>query len=76
MLKDQVQYLQAEGQRKDTIIMTLASRVPELEPASEPREGPQKDAKEQEEGVSAPGAQGPPEQERRRSWWREFFGLE
>ncbi len=30
-LKDQVRYLQAEGERKDAIIMTMAQRIPELE---------------------------------------------
>jgi hypothetical protein len=35
-LKDQVRYLQTEGERKDAIIMTLAQRVPELET---PRDG-------------------------------------
>ena len=34
-LKDQVRYLQAEGERKDAIIMTMARRIPELEPAKE-----------------------------------------
>ena len=29
-LKDQVRYLQAEGERKDAIIMTMAQRIPEL----------------------------------------------
>ena len=37
-LKDQVRYLQVEGERKDTIIMSLTQRIPELEAASEPRE--------------------------------------
>src|SRR5215218_4405896 len=39
-LKDQVRYLQAEGERKDAIIMTMAQRIPELEPAQEPQESP------------------------------------
>ena len=72
-LKDQVRYLQAEGERKDAIIMTMAQRIPELEAAkdssSEPPESPvtpsDSDGKEE----------APPELEKR-SWWRTFFGLE
>jgi hypothetical protein len=41
-LRDQVRYLQAEGERKDAIIMTMAQRIPELEPAAEPREDHEK----------------------------------
>ena len=75
-LKDQVRYLQAEGQRKDAIIMTMAQRIPELEPAreevSEPREAPVSSSEETGKG------KGPEQQEssQRRSWWRQFFGLE
>src|SRR5215212_6714980 len=39
-LKDQVRYLQAEGERKDAILMTMAQRIPELEASPEPREAP------------------------------------
>ena len=73
-LKDQVRYLQAEGERKDAIIMTMAQRIPELEaPASpEAREGDVTSSEEADKG------QVPPEQQpsQRRSWWRQFFGLE
>ena len=51
-LKDQVRYLQAEGERKDAIIMTMAQRIPELEaPASpEPREAPVSSSEETDKG--------------------------
>jgi hypothetical protein len=67
-LKDQVHYLQAEGERKDAIIMTMARRIPELESASEPREEPET-AIPETEGVEVPL------NEERRSWlYRFFFG--
>jgi hypothetical protein len=39
-LKDRIRYLEEESRRKDAILMTMAQRIPELEPASEPRESP------------------------------------
>jgi hypothetical protein len=76
-LKDQVSYLQAEGERKDTIIMTLAQRVPELESASngspEPRKRPETASEHQGSGTTAhPDDRGT----EKRSWWRKFFGFE
>jgi hypothetical protein len=75
-LKDQVRYLQAEGGRKDAIIMTMAQRIPELEAAkdssSEPPEPPVTASGETDKGK--PSEQREPSQ--RRSWWRAFFGLE
>src|SRR5919112_3462837 len=40
-LEDQIEFLRQEPERKDTIIMSLTQRIPELEASSEPREGPQ-----------------------------------
>ena len=71
-LKDQVRYLQAEGERKDAILMTMAQRIPELEAAPEPRESPQSTADEQGNGAVHPedsDAEKP-------SWFRRFFGIE
>lgn len=69
--QDQVEFLRRELERKDTIIMTMAQRIPELEstrePSSQPRES-SVSASEQE-----PRGETPP-QEERRSWWRRFFG--
>jgi hypothetical protein len=76
-LKDQVRYLQAEGERKDAIIMTMAQRIPELEAAkdssSEPPESPVVSSGEMDKGTSSSEQQEPSQ---RRSWWRQFFGLE
>jgi hypothetical protein len=68
-LKDQVRYLQAEGERKDAIIMTMAKRIPELEPAPEPRESPETASEEADEEANRVL-----EEERRRTWWRRLFG--
>ena len=66
-LKDQVRYLQSEGERKDAIIMTLAQRVPELEAAPVTREAPV--------SASEKGSTGeePQEVSEPRSWWRRLF---
>ena len=54
------------------IVAGLVQRVPELEPAPEPREGNVTDSEEVGKGTS-PAQREPTE---RRSWWRAFFGLE
>src|ERR671910_2391186 len=55
-LKYQVRYLQAEGERKDAILMTMAQRIPELEAAQEPRDGPLR-ASEEADKSAAPSEQ-------------------
>jgi len=71
--RDQVEFLRRELERKDTIIMTMAQRIPELEAAPEHRESPET-ASEEPYSTQAPSEQQEPSQ--RRSWWRAFFGLE
>jgi len=75
-LRERVRFLEAElenrkeeSRRKDTIIMTMAQRIPELEPASEPRESPETTS----EGKGSGDV--PSEETRRSSWWRRFFDL-
>ena len=71
-LNDQVRYLQAEGERKDAIIMTMSQRISELEPAREPapepRESPETASEEERKGDV------PSDQEQSVSWWRKIFG--
>src|SRR5215208_5354554 len=75
-LRDQVETLKteladwkAEAQRKDTIIMSLTQRIPELEAPSEPRESPEMSSE------SAPNTTGPSETPAEtRPWWRRWFG--
>jgi hypothetical protein len=87
-LQDQVQYLRSlivtrdrelevrteELRRKDTIIMALTQRVPELEAEQEPRDGPVTASDDAAKGAAPAGTQEPPESHQR-SWWRRFFGL-
>jgi len=66
-MRSRIEFLEDELRRKDTILMSLVSKVPELEPASEPREEPET-ASGGVEGVETPiEAQKP-------SWWRRLFG--
>lgn len=77
--RDQVEFLRRELERKDTIIISLTQRIPELEAPSEPSGVPET-ASEVPYSTHAPprperlvsGEQEPPQ---RRSWRREFFGL-
>src|SRR5215208_5688265 len=57
-LEDQIDFLRRELERKDTIIMSLTQRIPELEASPEPREGHVTASEEAAEGTMAP-----PEQE-------------
>jgi excisionase family DNA binding protein len=67
--REQVEFLRRELERKDTIIMSLAQRIPKLEAAPEPREANEKISK------ASGKDEVPPESERRRSWlYRFFFG--
>jgi hypothetical protein len=72
-LRKQNEFLRAELERKDAILLTMAQRIPELEAASEPPDARQTPG-EGPEGVGdpAPHAEGP---QQRPSWWRRFFGL-
>jgi hypothetical protein len=74
-LKDQVRYLQQEGERKDAILMTMAQRIPELEAAPERRESPQPSSEEPYSTHAPPTPETPVSghQERKRSWWRRLF---
>ncbi len=65
-LQDQIAYLRQEAEdwkeearRKDTIIMSLTQRIPELEAPTKPREAP--------DAAQEPSLH--------RSWWRKFFGF-
>lgn len=71
--RNQVEFLRRELERKDTIIMSMTQRVPELEappdtPSGESREPSESSSEERS------GRETPPDQEQP-SWWRRFFGL-
>ena len=70
--RDQVEFLRRELERKDTLLMSLMQRVPELEPAPEPREAPVTPSEDTTKGGSSTETQEPSQ---RRSWlYRFFFG--
>src|SRR5918995_3537769 len=76
-LQDQIAYLRQEAEdwkeearRKDTIIMSLTQRLPELEAPTETSGGLQTAS----EGAAKGHPWGQQESSQRRSWWRAFFG--
>ena len=71
-LRGQIDWLRREVERKDTIIMQMAQRIPELEAPPEPRESPQMASEGADRGVTHLEPQEPAQ---RRSWlYRFFFG--
>ena len=70
-LREQIDFLRDELRRKDTIIMAMTQRIPELEPAQERPEGHETTTEEAEPRPSTGGAQ---EAAERRAWWRRIFG--
>ncbi len=66
-LRRELERLHRELERKDAILLTMAQRIPELEPASEPREATEKAS----EGANG----GAPSESEKRSWWRRLFGV-
>ena len=71
-LEDEVSFLRSELERKDTIILSLTQRIPELEPATEPPDARQTPG-EGPDGVGGPAPHAE-EAERRQPWWRRVFG--
>ena len=72
VLNDQLESEREANRENRRIIALLASRVPELEAAPEPREHPQTPGAQQGNGAVHPedgGAEKP-------SWWKRFFGFE
>jgi len=76
-LRDQVEHLRRELdtrneelRRKDTIIMAMTQRIPELETAPEPRDAPETVS---EHRSSTPTPRDQDEPQERRSWWRRIF---
>jgi excisionase family DNA binding protein len=76
-LRDRVRFLEEELRRKDTILMSLVQRVPELEAPPETRDARETASKD----VSGGGGdnEAPPsntEEPRASSWWKRFFGFD
>ena len=81
-MRARVSFLEEELLRKDAILLSLTQRIPELEPtkdsSSEPRESSETTTEEFPSTHAPPTPETPAtdQQERKRSWWRQFFGLE
>lgn len=61
-----------ESRRKDTIIMTMAQRIPELEATSEPRESAVSDSETKAKDAVPQDAA---DSKISRSWWQRLFGV-
>jgi hypothetical protein len=70
--REMINWLKREVERKDTILMQMAQRIPELEAAPEPRETPQTPSEQRGNGTAPPEDGGAD----KRSWWKRFFGFE
>ena len=72
VLHDQLESEREANRENRRIIAILASRVPELEAAPEPPEGPQRPLEHQGTGAAHQEDEHP----EKPSWWRRFFGFE
>jgi hypothetical protein len=72
-LRGQIDWLRREVERKDTIIMSLTQRIPELEAPSDQRNASETASPRSYRDTATEDSQKPLE---RRSWWRRFFGLD
>jgi hypothetical protein len=68
-LREQIEFLRDELRRKDTIIMAMTQRIPELEPAQERREAPKTPTEGEGRGEHSPGPEEP-----RRGFWARLLG--
>ncbi len=69
-LQEQVDWLRREVERKDTLLMTLMQRIPELDAPPEATERHEMASQASGKGTASPEQQEPSQ---RRSWWRAFF---
>ena len=72
-LEDQIAFLRRELERKDTILLNLTERIPQLEAPSEARESPETVEEETERAEPRP-ATGSPQDGAQRPWWRRVLG--
>ncbi len=73
-MASEIEYLREESRRKDTIIMSLAQRIPPQLEA--PREAP-REMRESPVAASEPEPRGDtPSDEARRPWWLRWLGVE
>jgi|SRR5215207_1557523 len=76
-MASEIEFLRGELQRKDAILLSMTEGLKSLEAPTEATEAPETASEETYTTHAPPEAHGPPgEAPRKRSWWREFFGLE
>ena len=68
-MRSRIEFLEDELRRKDTILMSLVSKVPELEASPQTRESSETRAAGATEGVETPLTA------QKSSWFKRFFGL-
>jgi hypothetical protein len=68
-LREQIEFLRDELRRKDTIILAMTQRIPELEPAQERPEDPETPTEGEGKGEHSPGPEEP-----RRGFWARLLG--
>ena len=73
-LREQIEFLRDELRRKDTIIMAMTQRIPELEPAQERAEAPETTTEQLGRVESHASSGGAQEGSEHVSWWRRMFG--
>jgi uncharacterized coiled-coil protein SlyX len=73
-LEDQIAFLRRELERKDTILLNLTERIPELEALPDERESPQTVEEERERTEPWPTT-GEAQEGAQRPWWRRWFGV-
>ncbi len=81
-LRDQLEHMRRESERKDAIIMQMAQanasltqRIPELEAPGEERDATEMASPRSDGGTAPENAQEPVQRPERSSWWRRFFGF-
>ena len=72
-MASEIEFLRGELQRKDAILLSMTEGLKGLEVPSEARETLISSSEDPDKGT-APSEQ--QEASQRRSWWRQFFGLE
>jgi|SRR5215203_2004877 len=76
-LQEQIDWLRREVERKDTLLMSLMQRIPELESPQETPKSPETASEEPHMTHAPPTPETPVSAaQQKRSWWRAFFGLE
>ncbi len=68
-LREQIEFLRDELRRKDTIILAMTQRIPELEPAQERPEASETPTDGEDRGEHSPGPEEP-----RRGFWARLLG--